>query len=119
MNTMASLAFAFPLTPGKADELRSWGAEILGRGDPGAAPKRIPCIPPPPGSHRATRVPPTNTASGYSDHIRGGGRSPAHVQGSADIAGPVCCLVSATGKRPPRRSRPDTGLTGIAVQTCL
>src|SRR5260370_17529628 len=30
MNTMASLAFAFPLTPGKAQELRSWGAEILG-----------------------------------------------------------------------------------------
>jgi len=30
MNTMESLAFAFPLTPGKAEELRSWGAEILG-----------------------------------------------------------------------------------------
>jgi hypothetical protein len=30
MNTMASLAFAFPLTPGKAEELRSFGAEILG-----------------------------------------------------------------------------------------
>lgn len=27
---MESLAFAFPLTPGKAEELRSWGAEILG-----------------------------------------------------------------------------------------
>lgn len=27
---MESLAFAFPLRPGKAEELRSWGAEILG-----------------------------------------------------------------------------------------
>ena len=27
---MASLAFAFRMTPGKADELISWGAEILG-----------------------------------------------------------------------------------------
>ena len=27
---MASRAFAVPLTPGKAEELRSWGVEILG-----------------------------------------------------------------------------------------
>ena len=29
-NSMASLAFVFPLTPGKAEERRSWGQEILG-----------------------------------------------------------------------------------------
>src|SRR5260370_17529629 len=81
------------------------GIEILGRGDPGAAPKRIPCIPPPPGLHRATRVPPTNTASGYSDHIRGGGRSPAHVQGSADIPVPVSFLVSPPANPSPRTTR--------------
>jgi len=30
MNTMASLAFVFPLTPGKTEEWRYWGEEILG-----------------------------------------------------------------------------------------
>src|SRR5216683_4548647 len=30
MNTMASHAFVFPLTPGKTEEWRSWGQEILG-----------------------------------------------------------------------------------------
>jgi hypothetical protein len=30
MHTMASLAFVFPLTPGKTEEWRAWGAEILG-----------------------------------------------------------------------------------------
>jgi hypothetical protein len=30
MNTIESLAFVFPLTPGKAEALRSWGEEILG-----------------------------------------------------------------------------------------
>jgi hypothetical protein len=30
MNSMASLAFVLPLTPGKTEEWRSWGEEILG-----------------------------------------------------------------------------------------
>src|SRR5436309_917307 len=30
MNTIASLAFVFPLTPGKTEEWRHWGEEILG-----------------------------------------------------------------------------------------
>jgi hypothetical protein len=29
MNTMTSLAFVFPLTPGKTEEWRHWGEEIL------------------------------------------------------------------------------------------
>jgi len=30
MNTMASLAFVFPLTPDKTEEWRDWGEEIRG-----------------------------------------------------------------------------------------
>jgi len=30
MNSMASLAFVLPLTPGKTQEWRDWGEEILG-----------------------------------------------------------------------------------------
>ena len=33
MNTIESLACVFPLTPGKAEALRSWGEEILGRAE--------------------------------------------------------------------------------------
>src|SRR5260370_32330655 len=64
------------------------------------------------------RSPATHAAGGYSDHVPGGGRSPAHVPGTADIAGPLCCLVAATGKRPPRRPRLDADLTRIAVPPC-
>ncbi len=44
-NSMASLAFVFPLTPGKAEERRSWGQEILGHrrsGVPTFFPPKIP-----------------------------------------------------------------------------
>jgi triacylglycerol esterase/lipase EstA (alpha/beta hydrolase family) len=112
---MASLAFVLPLTPGKTQEWRNLGEEILG-------------------PHRSEYQALLHslgltTQRWYLQHmpqgeraiiyLPGGRGSPAHDPGTADVSGWVCCLVAATGKGPLRRIRLDSDLTWIAVPAGL